>query len=161
MRTIDVALTQLGVKEATGHNDGVPAVRYNRGDEVNWCAAFVEYCNAHSDDPKLATTDKDYYAQRRVQTMEDETKRRGWWLPPETVPQPNDVVFFGDRGGSDPGVGRHVGIVETVTTNPLVMPPLFTSIEGNWGNAVQRVKHDLAEAKEAARVTGYARFPAT
>lgn len=153
MRTLDVAVTQLGVKEDSGANDGIPATRYNRGDKLPWCASFALYCNAQSTDPKVATTNAEFYLFRSVAAFEAEMKRRGWWLDPTRAPQPNDFVFFGDRGHSDAGTGRHMGIVESFTA------PKLTSIEGNWSNAVCRVVHDLAKPAEVQRITGFARFP--
>lgn len=147
---IDVALSQLGIAEATGKNDGIPAERYMRGDKLAWCAGFVLWCNANSDDENLATSTKEHYAMRSVTSMIEHCKRKGIFLSSQdTTPQRNDIVFFGDTD-SDVGVkGSHVGIVESFdpTTRKL------TSIEGNYGNKVARVTQVIGKRK----ITGFAR----
>lgn len=158
MLTVEIAQTQLGVTEATGNNDGIPAERYNYGEKLPWCSAFILWCNFHSDDVKLATTKAERFDFRSVQILEDALKKRGWWLSPQgRLPQKNDLIFFADRGASDAAgkaPGRHIGIVEALNAGHLV-----SSIEGNWGNRVARVSHDLLVPKDAGRITGYARFP--
>lgn len=55
---LTIAKSYIGIKEATGHNDGEPvetflrSVGRKRGD--SWCAAFVSYCltKANIKDPK-------------------------------------------------------------------------------------------------------------
>lgn len=172
MRTIDVALTQLDVVELSGKNDGIPATRYNRGECAPWCASFVMWCNAQSQDSKIARTDKEWWLMRAVQAFEDEMRNRGWWFSQLSALQPqcNDVIFFGDRGASDASTtGRHVGVIERVESmmstanSPPSLPrptwPVLHTVEGNWGNRVQRVRHGLNEPKTKARITGYARIP--
>jgi hypothetical protein len=169
-RTLEVALTQLDVVEATGNNDGVPAVRYNRGECVPWCAAFALYCNANSMDAKVVRTDKEWWALRAVQAFEDEMRNRGWWFSrmASLKPQANDLIFFGDRGASDASfTGRHMGVIERVETHvsslnlPSTAWMVIHTVEGNLGNRVQRVVHDLSNPKTSARITGYAHFPAS
>jgi hypothetical protein len=162
---IDVAITQIGVAEATGHNDGVPAERYNRGDHVAWCASLALFCNEHSDEQRIAPTVKDYYELRLVQAFEDRMKARGWWFAADVLPQRGDYVFFGDRGQSDAALtGRHMGLVEGLThsvggAQPGRARSVLLTVEGNWGNCVQRVRHSLDDPKVVARITGYARVP--
>lgn len=150
IQTVDVAMSQLGVAEATHHNDGIPAERYSRGDQVPWCAALVLWSNANSDDHKIAPTDKDYYWCRSVQHMEDRCRALGWWFDHGTTPQRNDIIFFQTRGASDPGVGRHVGIVTGVHEGWVY------TIEGNTSDKVAERKYRLDDVY----ITGYARIPA-
>lgn len=158
---IDIALTQLGVSELSGQNDGVPAERYNRGDELPWCAAFCLWCNEHSDEVLIAENNVRFYANRAVQGFEDDMKKRGWWLPVQvTVPKRGDLIFFGDRGASDKSLaGRHMGIIEKVVQSEKFPFFILTTVEGNLGNKVQRVVHDLGNPKTLARITGYSRIP--
>jgi hypothetical protein len=149
IRAIDVARSQLGIHEATGKNDGVPQERYMRGDALAWCAGFVLYCNANSDDENLAATTKEHYAMRSVAGFIAAAKAKGLFLPPTEVPQENDVVFFGDTD-SDVGVkGHHVGIVDAVD----VARGRFTTVEGNYSNKVASVNHRIGEKQ----VVGFAR----
>jgi hypothetical protein len=145
--TLDVALSQLGIKEATGKNDGVPAERYMRGDEFAWCAGFILWCNSKSDDPKIAESDKDYYYCRKVSNMEAHLRKKGWFHVGE--PQKNDVIFFASRGASDTGAGRHVGIVEFIDQD------FVHTVEGNTGNSVAKRSYRLTDTY----ITGYARIP--
>lgn len=153
--TLDVALTQLGVKEATGNNDGVPAERYMSGDEFPWCAGFVVWCNNHSDDDDLTPTPKDDYALRRVQTFEDRMKERGKFFTDRGAVRANDIVFFKQRGNSDPGVGRHMGVVHDVySPNELASTKRLCTVEGNTSNAVMGREYAIGDDY----ITGFARI---
>lgn len=145
--TVDVALSQLGIKEATGKNDGIPAERYMRGDKYAWCAGFVLWCNSKSDDVKIAQNDKEYYFCRAVANMEAHLKKKGWLH--SGPPQKNDIVFFSSRGASDAGAGRHVGLVESVDVD------FVYTVEGNTSNSVARRKYRLTDTY----ITGYGRIP--
>lgn len=147
LKMIDVARTQLGVAEATGNNDGIPAERYMRGDKLAWCAGFVLWCNANSDDRNIAATTKEHYELRSVSRMIEVFKARGWFHTGS--PEPNDIVFFGNAA-SDVGVrGNHVGIVEEAKGL------IVSTIEGNTSNRVARVRHRLNDKT----IVGYGRVP--
>ena len=156
MKAIDVAIKEIGVKEATGKNDGIPAQRYSRGDALPWCASFLLYCFDFADED-LAIWDtgkgpgigpkSDFWKLRSVEAMEEYMKERGCWFGWNITPRRNDVIFFATRGRSDAGAGRHVGIVEQVKG------AWVYTIEGNVGNKVSRQKHKLS----SNRITGYAR----
>lgn len=153
IHAIDVAISQLGVQEKTGHNDGIPAQRYMRGDELEWCAGFVLFCNANSDDRPLARNNKEHYRLRSVKQFILAMQERGWFLPlPPTAPKDvgprtNDVIFFGNAQ-SDVGVtGHHVGLVEKVENGRVY------TIEGNLSNQVMRASYQLDDP----RIVGYAR----
>jgi hypothetical protein len=152
-RALELALTQIGVEEATGQNDG-PVERYSREKGVAWCAAFVLWCNDRSDEVDLTPRAADFWLLRSVAAFEKRVKFLGYWRQPGCVVLPGDYVFFGTRGGSDSAAGgRHMGIVERVEDTVL------HTVEGNLGNAVRRARHDLAARAVRARVTGYARIP--
>lgn len=139
IQTIDVALSQLGVFEATGRNDGVPAKRYMRGDELAWCAGFVLWCNEHSDDPDMTPDDWTYYHLRSVSSMIKHFRKLGCLVEPSRgyTPQRNDIIFFG-KTASDVGVtGSHVGIVEACDG-----ARVFT-VEGNTSNKVAKRSYPL------------------
>jgi hypothetical protein len=151
---VDIAETQLGIKEATGQNDGIPAERYVRGEKLPWCASFVLYCNAQSDEEPCARTNAEWFEMRAVANFEAEMIKRGWWIPPTSTPRRGDLVFFGSRGSSDQSLsGRHMGMVERLDSH------LLQTIEGNVGNRVSRLVHDLSQFSVRARVTGFARIP--
>lgn len=149
IQAIDVALSQLGVHEDTGKNDGIPAERYMRGDKLAWCAGFALWCNAVSDDENVAATTAEHYAMRSVTTFIEVMKRKAMFVHKRQPPQRNDFVFFGNTDSDVGIVGHHMGIVEDVD----VEAGTFTSIEGNYGNAVMRVKHRMSDPT----ILGYGR----
>lgn len=161
---IDVARTQVGIVEATGANDGVPADRYMRGDALAWCAGFVLWCH----DVAARPVPGNYWRLRSVAALEESMGELGYWLGPAVIPSSSDIVFFGDRTHSDLDVRRHCGLVEHVVARSrfvvdskhdhggIVVVDGFEvhTIEGNSGNAVSRRMY-LHDDK---RITGYARI---
>ena len=144
---VDIMISQLGVFEATGNNDGVPAERYMKGDELAWCAGVLEYAFEESDWTSLYDSENDgitdlgdlnkYYEFRSVQGLEDGMKEVGVFFGHELrlFVEPGDIIFYKNRGRSDPSPGgRHVGLVEFVEQPSLVIH----TIKGNLGNAVRR-----------------------
>jgi hypothetical protein len=149
IHAIDVAISQLGIHEATGKNDGIPAERYMHGDKFAWCAGFALYCNSNSDDENVAPTTKLHYEMRLVKRFVEVMRERGLMLHDDAFPKRNDFVFFGDTT-SDVGVrGNHMGIVEDFDFKT----GKITTIEGNFGNKVSRVVHGISDKT----IIGYAR----
>ena len=150
LHAIDLARTQIGVFEETGNNDGIPAERYMRGDELAWCAGFVLWCYDKSDDPDIwddydASTRKDgdrYWGLRAVSTMMDWAHEMKVFIESSVIPSPNDVIFY------DYGTNKHTGIVEKVDATSI------HTIEGNYQNAVKR----RVVLKSSSDVAGFARF---
>lgn len=145
---VEIALSQLGVTEATGENDGLPATRYNRSERKAWCAAFAAW--VYSEAGKKLPGNPWMLAS--VQYMEDQCKAKGlWWASAITrLPKPGALIFFGNRGASDPSRsgGRHMGIVIDVD----VKSGVIHTIEGNLGNAVRKAEHPIG----SNRVLGFA-----
>lgn len=138
---LQAAQSQVGVREATGNNDGLPAQRYSNGRREPWCANFVAWTFRQAGTPLPGNQ----RSLASVQYMEDQMKRTGQFH--RGTPQPGDIIFFGNRGGSDRGGGRHVGIVERVENGKVY------TIEGNSSNAVRRRSYDLNNP----RISGYGR----
>ncbi|MBI5496959.1 MAG: peptidoglycan-binding protein [Deltaproteobacteria bacterium] len=135
---LDSARSQLGVREATGNNDGVPAQRYAGGRREPWCADFVSWNFRQTGHPLPGN-------QRMlasVQYMEDTMKQNGKWFSKSHTPQPGDIIFFRWPDG-----GRHVGIVESVSGGRV------NTVEGNTSNMVARRSYPL----DSGSITGYAR----
>jgi hypothetical protein len=147
---VDVARAELGVREATGQNDGVPSERYMGGRREAWCAHFVAWvCREAgaplpSDRPAHAGTGGENPIAS-VAFLERAMRRAGRWHPRSTEPRPGDLVFFSSRAGSDQGPGRHVEIVIAVT------PTTIRTIGGNVSNAVVERTH----LRNDRRITGY------
>lgn len=144
----DVAESQVGIAERTGKNDGIPAERYMKGDEIAWCSGFVLFCFEASDDGPLTKSLSTWYLLRSVSKMIAFAQARGWFFARGTKPpQRNDIVFFGDTA-SDVGVaGSHVGIVVGVDGDDVL------TVEGNSGNKVARRRYP----KNHRTIVGYAR----
>jgi cell wall-associated NlpC family hydrolase len=139
-RALSAAKSQIGVREATGNNDGIPAQRYSGGRKEPWCANFVGWAYKQSGKQLPGG------GSPSVQIMEDKMKNAGQWARRGArQPQPGDVIFFANRGGTDRGNGRHVGIVSHVSGGQV-----FT-VEGNAGNAVATRSYALNNP----RITGY------
>lgn len=138
---LNAARSQLGVREATGRNDGLPANRYSNGRREPWCANFVAWSFRQAGTPLPGNQ----RSLASVQYMEDQMKANGMFH--RGTPQPGDIIFFANRGGSDAGRGRHVGIVEKVENGRV------HTIEGNSSNAVRRRSYALNNP----RISGYGR----
>lgn len=147
---IEAAISQLGVQERTGNNDGVPAERYMRGDQLAWCAGFILWCLAQAGDKRIAPDDRTHYACRSVAGFMKRAKELGLFRSGAGFePRRGDLVFFGNGADSDVGrKGNHIGIVENVGGASL------HTIEGNTSNKVARRAYMLNDK----RIIGYARL---
>lgn len=133
------AQSQIGVREATGNNDGVPADRYSGGRQEPWCANFVAW-NFRQAGHQLPGNQR---MLASVQYMEDTMKQNGTHFGRGTqTPQPGDIIFFRWADGS-----RHVGMVESVANGRV------NTVEGNTSNRVDRRNYSL----DSGSITGYAR----
>lgn len=141
---LEAARSQVGVREATGNNDGIPSQRFMNGRQEPWCANFVAWSFRQTGHPLPGNQ----RSLASVQYMEDQMKGAGKWSPRQAAqPKPGDIIFFANRGASDRGGGRHVGMVEKVENGRVY------TIEGNSGNQVARRSYALGNA----RISGYGR----
>ena len=69
-------------------------------------------------------------------------KDKNQWIDAGTAPSPGMIVFYDYYGN---GLPDHVGIIESVENGEV------HSIEGNWGDSVQRVTRVLGDPE----VMGY------
>ncbi len=100
-----------------------------------WCAIFVCWC-AHQVGlstnafPRFALCVDDSYPTSGSKQFKD----MGRWMDRDYVPQPGDLIFLSQG---------HVGLVESVTETEII------SIDGNWGDQVQRVTRKLGDSSIA------------
>jgi cell wall-associated NlpC family hydrolase len=141
---LQAALSQIGVREASGNNDGIPAQRYAGGRQEPWCADFVAWSFRQSGHPLPGNQRSLASVSRMERTMQNEGR---WFARGSAQPQPGDIIFFQNRGNSDRGGGRHVGIVREVRDGRV------HTVEGNSGNQVRERSYPL----DASRITGYGR----
>jgi hypothetical protein len=155
MNIVEVARTQLGVHEATGRNDGIPAERYMRGDKLAWCAGFVLYCIDRSSSAHKASFSLHpvYYACRAVSGFVEVAKTLGLYRPRDGyTPKPGDVIFFANATSDVGRPGNHVGIVEDVDVHQGDgKGERVHTIEGNTSNKVARRDY----AVDDTRILGY------
>lgn len=147
------AATQIGVRESTGNNDGIPFgvdVREGREDYQPWCADFVldaallTGCPIH--DSRIQA-----WRFRSVRALREHLEDVGAFCGRRVPPMRNDLYFLDHRGQSDSGAnGAHVGIVESVDWRRRKV----TTIDGNWGNKVARREFSL----DNRRLVGFGRF---
>ena len=139
----EIALSQVGVEELTGHNDGEAIKRYALEEGFPWCAAFVCWVYEQAGYP-IHLSLRDRFALRSVSKMQRRASRTGVAMGHNISPRRGDVVFFRNTAGS----AKHVGIVVSV------IGEVIHTVEGNTGNAVRsRTYH-----RGTPRITGYARF---
>lgn len=128
------AISKLGEGEVSGRNDG-PWVERILGEDkrLNWCAAFVLRAFQQGGAPLPGN----FYKNRAVKELEARLREAGAEIPLSEL-APGDIVTFAREGGG------HVGIAEELIRSGGDVIG-FKSIEGNVGNAVRRVLHQLHE----------------
>jgi hypothetical protein len=146
---IDYAISQIGVRELTDRNDGIPFERYAiRGEQpLAWCARFVRW--AYESAGKQLPGNRWEIAS--VGNLQHAFAQAGAWLGLTDDIRRGDLILLNERGLSDAAGnqgGRHIGIVEAVDAEHVY------SIDGNWGNMVARVRR----RRNAPDIWGYARW---
>jgi hypothetical protein len=139
-RALAIAQSAIGVAEdPPGSNDG-PGLATFRSAVAGaapgqpWCAYFVSWAAQQAGAP----IGDGGAGIGSVEGIADWAGRTGRLLPAGSTPASGDLVLFG---------GRHVGIVENVNADGTL-----TTVEGNYRNAVERVRRSPLEA------TGYVRL---
>lgn len=119
---INQAGTQIGVREATGHNDGQAVETYlasvGLGKGYSWCMAFVYWC-AKQAAAKLGVTNP---LKETGGVLDEWQSGRGTHL---TEPIPGSIMIM-DFGGGE----GHTGIV----TGVFIDQGIIHTIEGNTNN---------------------------
>lgn len=145
---LQLANQQVGLKEATGNNDG-PTEKFSGGRREPWCSHFAVwlYRSVGLTIPgDVLPSVKVANPLASVSFLERVFKEHDWFY---REPKPGDIIFFFNRGLSDSGPGRHCGIVEKVEGN------LVSTIEGNLSNKVGKMTYKL----DNPRISGYGRLP--
>ena len=139
-RALAAAASTIGVTEdPPGSNDG-PGLATFRSSVAGaapgepWCAYFASWAAAQAGAP-LGDGGQGIGSVEGITAW---AGRTGRLLPAGATPAPGDLVLFGSR---------HVGIVESVNADGTL-----TTVEGNYRNAVARVRRSPLEA------TGYVRL---
>lgn len=152
---VEVALREVGVREASGRNDGVPSTRYQQDPwdpsicrRVPWCSIFLLWVfDQVEDGPRLYHTRKQWYRFARVARLWEHWE--GCAIREGLAPEPGDLLVMNARGQSDPSAtGWHIGITLASTSDRVV------TIDGNWKNRVDLVSRPRADP----RIVGYLRI---
>lgn len=143
---IKQAGSQLGVTEATGHNDGVAVEAYLKavglGKGYAWCMAFVYWCAKNA--AIICVIKNPLYQTGGVQ-VEWESKN-GTRI---TEPEPGAVFFLHHPGG------WHTGIC----TSGAFADRTFHSIEGNSNTNGSRDGNEVVRhTRKIADMVGFKRY---
>lgn len=133
------ATSQIGVREATGHNDGAQIAKYRNGLDNNaaWCASFVSWCYKGNDV---------FGYQAGVSGIQMAAKSKGLYSEKGSyIPKPGDVMI--QKNGAS-----HTGIVESVDSDGTIH-----TIEGNTSNAVRRRSYKPG-SKGYNQISGWVRM---
>ena len=123
-RLVEVAGWYIGVREATGHNDGVNVEEFQKAVDgkasgESWCCCFVQFCvKAVCQDMGVSTT---LFQSEHCLTMWGQSSNRV--IDGESV-QPGYIVVWQHAGTTN----GHTGIVTAVDGEQI------HTIEGNTGN---------------------------
>ncbi|MBD1425214.1 CHAP domain-containing protein [Sphingobacterium arenae] len=135
-KIIHIASGEIGVREATGRNDGKRVAEYLRytglGKGYAWCSAFVSWCygQAGLDEPRNPWSPA-LFPNARTYCRSDACRRS------PTLMRINPADIFGIYGQSVRRI-NHVGLVKEVQGKYLI------TIEGNSNNRVESKRRHLA-----------------
>lgn len=144
-KALEIALSQEGVREATGHNDGAPVEKYLKGVGLgkgySWCMAFVYWCATQAailleeENPLLKTGG----------VLAQWNKRKNLRVE---APEPGDVFII------DYGKGKgHTGFVVSVGDK------VINTIEGNTNDKNSREGDGVyRRTRSMSSIKGYLRI---
>lgn len=140
-QTLEIAKTKLGIKEATGHNDGPfikKVLNWAAGlmEGNPWCASFATWCMYQAavqvnQTPvlKRSASSTSIYA---------DAKRKNLVLHAPIV---NCIGLIRGTGGTTWKTHHHTFLVESVD----LFHGDVHGIDGNWSNAVRRTSHKIKD----------------
>lgn len=142
--TLTIAQSKLGIKEATGHNDGVFVSMLQRWlakgakwmDGQPWCATFATWC-LYQAAIHIGTTP----ALKRNGSSSSiylDAKMKDLLLGYPIVPC---IGLMKGDGGTPGKTHHHTFIVESVDAKAAVVH----GMDGNWKNAVSRSIHKISD----------------
>lgn len=137
LNALALAKSQIGVREATGNNDGAQINEYRNGStaRTQWCASFASWCFGRG---QGSNNSKTFGYEQSSQAMRVKAEKAGYYstLGSGYVPKPGDIAIWKKSASTG-----HVGIVEKVNADGS-----YTIIEGNCGDAVQRMTRRSSDA---------------
>jgi hypothetical protein len=141
-RVLDIARSQIGVRETPGTPNQGPEIDSYRASVTNspghwdqpWCATFASWVFNEAHAP-LVDHDGDDWSAR----IGDWAKHSDRFRAPGTAMHPGDLVLLHKQNGADRWA-NHVGIIEHVHRNGSI-----ETIEGNVDDMVKRVSHPTTD----------------
>lgn len=133
---VQVALSQVGVREVGNSNNGADVNKYRNGVQngVAWCASFVSWCYGKGQNSNNAKT---FGYTASSQDIRMKAERAGFYRKANSgyTPKVGDVVVWNYGGGKG-----HVGIVSKVNADGS-----FKTVEGNCSNSVRELTRHRSE----------------
>ncbi len=122
---IQEARKWVGVREATGHNDGPDVERFQKAVDgkaqgESWCMAFVQFCLMQVEAKNAMRTNL-FHAEHCMTVWNNSPKSMR-----DTLPHPGFIVIWQHGTGSN----GHTGIVTSESDSS----GMFHTIEGNTGS---------------------------
>jgi hypothetical protein len=144
LEALKIAISKLGIKEATGNNDGVFVVMLQRWLDAGagwmehqpWCATFATWCIYQAAKP-LGLTPK-------IPRCGSSTSLYAWGKQNGQLlaaPVPGCIGLMKGSGGTPGKTHHHTFLVEQVH----LAEGYVNGVDGNWRNAVSRTRHLIAE----------------
>lgn len=135
-KIIRIAADEIGVREATGNNDGARVEDYlgytGLGKGYAWCAAFVSWCYGQAGLPEPRNPwSPALFPNTRTYCRGDACRR------PTLIKTVEAADVFGIYGQQDKRI-NHVGLVKNIQGNYLI------TIEGNSNNRVESKRRHLS-----------------
>lgn len=128
-KALEVARSQIGVKEINGSNNSAQINEYRNGVEngVPWCASFVSWCYGRGQN---SNNNKTFGYSASSQNIRRQAESAGVYSKAGSgyTPKAGDLMIlkYSENSG-------HIGIVESVNSDGT-----FNVIEGNTSNQVKR-----------------------
>lgn len=133
-KAVDVALSQVGVKEngSTNNSAEVNKYRFGKANGNPWCASFVSYCYGQGQGNSNKAT---FGFTESSQSIKNQAIKAGKYSTKESgyKPQVGDLAVWTYTKSSG-----HVGIIASVNNDGT-----FDVVEGNCGDQVQRTTRSM------------------
>jgi len=150
---VDIALSQVGVQEHGGNNDGRVVRMYQdvigKPEKEPWCVSFIQWC--------VREIEEKY--QIKTVLFPTESSQLLWHKTPKIarveIPEPGCIVVWTKFKGDTPLSIGHVGIVKEILPNGWML-----TVEGNTspGDGIQREGDGVfLKRRKVHQTTGYMR----
>ena len=142
-KAIELAESQVGVREEGGSNDSHEIRKYKNGskDNLPWCGSFVSWCYGRGQGTDNAKT---FGYDTSTQGIRYSAERTGHYAKKSSgyKPKVGDLMIIKyPAGANGESKGGHVGIITKINNDGS-----FETIEGNYSNQVAKVHRSMQTA---------------